>query len=370
MKTKNLEVIKFGGSSLSSPEKIHQVAKIIKNRSESSQILVVVSAMGKSTDGLIKLAGEVSPNFQEKSHKREFDMLVSVGERISMALLSMSLKDIGIDAISFTGSQAGIITSTEHSSAIILDIRPYRIEKELSQNKIVIVAGFQGMSEEKEITTLGRGGSDTSAIALANKLEAHKICIFSDVEGFYFCDPRICERSFLIKEIDYELAESSALWGSGVLHPRAIRHAKKKSYSVYCKKTSSPQLEGSVIKDKAEIKSKKQVFTLNFSPLLEESTNKNEELHIHCEKEDSLYFRNLSVIKDQSEIQNENALTCVSLFSNQSIAKETKEKLQKLFKNNNSIRIIIKEDKFFALFKSLKTEEKRAIANSVYDFLF
>jgi len=186
-----VRVLKFGGSSVGSPDRIRRVAKIIQSHEKSGDsIVVVVSAMGDTTDELIALAKKVSPKAEDLSHRREMDMLLTTGERISMALLSMALADLGLSAISLTGSQSGIITSSEFGEALIKEIKPIRIREALSQRKIVIVAGFQGVSEEKEITTLGRGGSDTSAVALGIALQAKQVVIYTDVDGFFSADPR------------------------------------------------------------------------------------------------------------------------------------------------------------------------------------
>src|SRR5499433_3917963 len=180
-------VQKYGGSSVADVSRIEQVAeRVVRTAREGARVCVVVSAMGKTTDELIALARQIT----EAPPRRELDMLLSTGERIAMALLAMAIEKRGLEAISFTGSQSGIITNDRHSGARIIEVRPIRIQDELERNKVVIVAGFQGMSYRREITTLGRGGSDTTAVALAAALGAScEIC--SDVDGVYTADPRV-----------------------------------------------------------------------------------------------------------------------------------------------------------------------------------
>jgi aspartate kinase len=221
-----LSVLKFGGSSVSSPERILRVARIIEaHKRRGEKLVVVVSAMGDTTDELIELAKKVSPLASQSPHRREMDMLLSTGERISMALLSMALRDLGLEALSFTGSQSGIITSSFHGDARIQDIRPIRIVESLSKGKVSIVAGFQGVSAEKEITTLGRGGSDTSAVALGAKLGAQEVFIYTDVDGVYAADPRKLSGAQKIPSLPTRHAYLAALRGAQVLHPRCLEVA-------------------------------------------------------------------------------------------------------------------------------------------------
>jgi len=215
-------IMKFGGASLETPAHFREAADTIVERLSSySRLVVVVSAMGKMTDRLMELAHEVS----ETPPKREQDMLISVGERISMSLLAMALKERGQEAISLTGSQSGIITCNKHSEAQIIDLRPERIINHLNQGQVVIVAGFQGVSLEKEITTLGRGGSDTSAVALGVALGADKVEFYKDVLGVYAEDPRENEKAELYSHLSYD--EALALAKQGFLHARAILLASK-----------------------------------------------------------------------------------------------------------------------------------------------
>ncbi|MBS4168832.1 Aspartokinase [Parachlamydia sp. AcF125] len=223
-------VMKFGGASVASPDHFSQIAEIILARKqEYERIAIVISAMGNSTDQLIALAKQVHPN----PPRREYDMLVSVGERISIALLAMALADKNQQAVSFTGSQSGIITCDHHSSANIIEVRPHRILSALDSGKIVIVAGFQGVSRNGEITTLGRGGSDTSAVALGLALKAECVEFFKDVKGIYSEDPKINPNATLYSHLTYEMAANIVQIGHSVLHPRCIRLASRNQLALY-----------------------------------------------------------------------------------------------------------------------------------------
>ncbi|MEA5598664.1 aspartate kinase [Rivularia sp. UHCC 0363] len=220
-----LVVQKYGGSSVGSVERIQAVAKrVCETVKAGNSLVVVVSAMGKSTDGLVKLASEISPN----PSRREMDMLLSTGEQVSIALLSMALQEIGQPAVSLTGVQVGIVTEAEHTRARILHIATQRIEKCLLEGLVVVVAGFQGMSstEEIEITTLGRGGSDTSAVAIAAALNAEKCEIYTDVPGILTTDPRLVPEARLMEQITSDEMLELASLGAKVLHPRAVEIAR------------------------------------------------------------------------------------------------------------------------------------------------
>lgn len=228
-------VQKYGGSSVGTPEKIKNVAaRIAEARRKGQDVVVVVSAMGDTTDELIALAQKVSTR-PPHDHEREMDMLLSVGERISMALVSMALRDLGHEAISFTGSQAGIITDESHTRARILEIKPFRVHEELKRGKVVIVAGFQGVSRKKEITTLGRGGSDTTAVALASALGACRCEIFTDVPGIFSADPRVVghDRAKRYDRLPLELVFEMAVCGAQVMHARAIEIARERKFPLF-----------------------------------------------------------------------------------------------------------------------------------------
>jgi len=214
-----LIVQKYGGTSVANADRIKNVARrIVKVKERGDQVVVVVSAMGDTTDDLIKLAHQIS----ERPSDRELDVLLSTGEIVSSTLLAMALKSMGHEAISLSGAQAGIKTDAAHSKARIVGIDAKRVVKELGKGKIVIVAGFQGITDEMDVTTLGRGGSDTTAVALAASLKA-KICErYTDVEGVYTADPRVVPEAKRLSEIGYEEMLELATYGSKVIHPRAV----------------------------------------------------------------------------------------------------------------------------------------------------
>ncbi|MBJ7983707.1 MULTISPECIES: aspartate kinase [Bacillus] len=235
-------VQKFGGTSVGSVERIQHVANLIIEEYERGHSIVsVVSAMGKSTDKLVALANAITEN----PSKREMDMLLSTGEQVTISLLTMALQTKGYNAISLTGWQAGITTESVHSSARITDINTGRIQSYLADGTIVIVAGFQGVSEEHEITTLGRGGSDTTAVALAAALKAKKCDIYTDVSGVYTTDPRVVQDAYKLDEISYDEMLELANLGAGVLHPRAVEFAK--NHNVVLEVRSSMEQENGTI---------------------------------------------------------------------------------------------------------------------------
>jgi aspartate kinase len=217
-----LIVQKYGGSSVADAEKIKSVARrVARRKDEGNDMVVVVSAMGKTTDQLIALAQEI----MEHPPERELDVLLSTGETVSTTLMAMALHSMGYDAVSLSGAQAGIMTDAVYSKARILGIDPERVQSELEQDRIVIVAGFQGISEEMDVTTLGRGGSDTTAVALAAALRAVVCEIYTDVEGVYTTDPRIEPKARKLKDIGYEEMLELAAVGAKVMHARAVEVA-------------------------------------------------------------------------------------------------------------------------------------------------
>ncbi|MBM3801477.1 MAG: aspartate kinase [Acidimicrobiia bacterium] len=226
-------VQKYGGSSVADVPKLERVAdRVIATAKQGRRVCVVVSAMGRTTDDLIRLAKQIS----DSPPRRELDMLLSTGERITMALLAMAIQKRGFEAISFTGSQSGIITNDRHSGAHIIEVRPIRIQDELERGRIVIVAGFQGMSYRREITTLGRGGSDTTAVALAAALGAScEIC--SDVDGVYTADPRIVSEAHRLDSISYEEMQELAEHGAKVLNAQAVEWARRSGIHIYARAT-------------------------------------------------------------------------------------------------------------------------------------
>ncbi len=218
-----LIVQKYGGTSVADPDRMRAVAEHVAfTKSHGNDVVVVVSAMGKTTDNLLKLANDVSGTHPG----REMDMLLTTGERISMALLCMALADVGVDAMSFTGSQVGIITDTVHTKAKILEVRGDRVREALAQGKVCVVAGFQGVSTDKEITTLGRGGSDTTAVALAAALDADSCEIYTDVTGVFTADPRIVPQARKLAHVNFDEMLEMAGAGSKVLALRSVEFAR------------------------------------------------------------------------------------------------------------------------------------------------
>lgn len=220
-----LVVQKFGGTSLADATRIKQVAeRVVAVHRDDDQVVVVVSAMGQATDDLLTLAAEVSA----RPHPREMDMLLTAGERVSMALLAMAIEDLGVPAVSFTGSQAGILTTSEHGEARIVDVTPFRVSDALEDEKLVIVAGFQGVSpDSKDVTTLGRGGSDTTAVALAAALDADRCEIYTDVDGVFTADPRLVPGARKIDELGFDQMYEYAAAGAGVLMPGSVDFGRR-----------------------------------------------------------------------------------------------------------------------------------------------
>ncbi len=236
-------VQKYGGSSVADVEKLGRVAdRVVAARRAGADVVVVVSAMGKTTDGLLALARQaaVAEGAAGDPQRRELDMLLSTGERVSMALLSIAVQARGFEAISFTGSQSGILTNDRHFDARIIEVRPHRIEDELARGKIVIVAGYQGMSYRREITTLGRGGSDTTAVALAAALEAERCEIYSDVDGVYSADPRAVPDAQHLPELSHEMLQEMAECGAKVVCAQAVEWARRAGIAIYARSTFDP----------------------------------------------------------------------------------------------------------------------------------
>ncbi|MGN7295686.1 aspartate kinase [Ferdinandcohnia sp. SAFN-114] len=242
-------VQKFGGTSVGSPDRIKNVAsRVIQEVQAGNQVVVVVSAMGKTTDQLVSLANEIT----SAPSKREMDMLLSTGEQVTIALLSMALQEKGYESVSYTGWQAGIETEAIHSNARIENIEVSRVYKSLKEGKIVVVAGFQGVSSSGDITTLGRGGSDTTAVALAAALKADKCDIYTDVTGVYTTDPRVVPTARKLHSISYDEMLELANLGAGVLHPRAVEFAK--NFELPLEVRSSLELEnGTIIEEEVSM---------------------------------------------------------------------------------------------------------------------
>jgi aspartate kinase len=227
-------VMKFGGTSVADPEKIRRVAsRLVDAKRAGNRVVAVVSAMGQHTDELVSLAHEVSP----QPKPREMDMLISVGERISCALVAMAIADLGLDAISLTGSQAGIVTDTVHGKAKIVEVRAHRIHEALDSDRIVLVAGFQGVSTDFDITTLGRGGSDTTAVALAAALGADACEIYTDVDGVFTADPRLVPGARKLHAVSYEEMLEMAASGAKVLALRSVEFARNHGVKLHVRST-------------------------------------------------------------------------------------------------------------------------------------
>ncbi|MEC3605664.1 aspartate kinase [Bacillus glycinifermentans] len=244
-----LIVQKFGGTSVGSVEKILNVSnRVIEEKKRGHDVVVVVSAMGKSTDSLVRLAKEIT----EQPSRREMDMLLATGEQVTISLLTMALQEKGYKAVSYTGWQAGIQTENLHGNARIIDIRTAKLKERLEEGKIVVVAGFQGVTEGGEITTLGRGGSDTTAVALAAALKADKCDIYTDVPGVFTTDPRYVKTARKLDGISYDEMLELANLGAGVLHPRAVEFAK--NYQVPLEVRSSTEKEaGTLIEEESSM---------------------------------------------------------------------------------------------------------------------
>jgi aspartate kinase len=241
-------VMKFGGTSVADPEKIRRVAeRLVAAKKAGSRVVGVVSAMGQHTDKLVSLAYDVSP----RPKPRELDMLISVGERISCALVAMAISDLGHDAISLTGSQAGIVTDTVHGKAKIVEVRARRIHEALDDDRIVLVAGFQGVSTDYDITTLGRGGSDTTAVALAAALGADACEIYTDVDGVFTADPRIVPEARKLHAVSYEEMLEMSASGARVLSLRSVEFARNHGVKLHVRSTFTDE-DGTWIREEDE----------------------------------------------------------------------------------------------------------------------
>lgn len=242
-------VQKFGGTSVGDVNRIKNVAnRVIDEKKRGNEVVVVVSAMGKTTDHLVDLAKQISTN----PSKREMDMLLTTGEQTTIALLAMALHENGYEAVSYTGWQAGIITEAVHSSARIADIKTEKMFSNLGEGKIVIVAGFQGVTIDGDITTLGRGGSDTTAVALAAALKADKCDIYTDVTGVFTTDPRYVKDARKLQAVSYDEMLELANLGAGVLHPRAVEYAKNYQVSLEVR-SSLAQEPGTIIEEEVNV---------------------------------------------------------------------------------------------------------------------
>lgn len=263
-------VQKYGGSSVADLQRIKKVAcHVVETRRAGNDVVVVVSAMSGKTDELMRMATDINPH----PSMRELDMLLTVGERITMALLSIAIQSMGEDAISLTGSQCGIMTNHSHSHARIVEVRPFRVQDELSEGKIVIVAGFQGTSYKREITTLGRGGSDTTAVALAAALNAERCEIYSDVPHVCSADPRVVVSARQFQELDYDEMLALSRHGARVLNADAVEFARMAGIAIYTRASVDPGREGTAVRVNPDrppmsvvgVTSRKDVVALRFA---------------------------------------------------------------------------------------------------------
>ena len=233
-------VQKYGGSSVADLDRLKKVAALIAAvKREGIDVAVVVSAMGKTTDGLVQMARDITAS----PPRREMDMLLSTGERVTMSLLVMALHELGVEAVSLTGSQSGIITNDRHNDARVIEVRPFRVQDELAKGRVVVVGGFQGVSYKRDITTLGRGGSDTSAVALAAALGADRCEIYSDIDGVYTADPAVVAEARHLPEISYQVMQEMAMAGAKVLNAQAVQFAKESQIAIYARSTFQPGRE-------------------------------------------------------------------------------------------------------------------------------
>lgn len=248
-------VQKYGGACLETPDKLRAVASHVADlHRRGHRMVVVVSAMGKTTDELVKLAYQVSAH----PNRRELDMLLTTGERISMALMSMALTDLGIPAISFTGSQAGVMTDDSHTGARIVDVRPIRVREELDRGRVVVLAGFQGVNPiTKEITTLGRGGSDTTAVAMAAALKAARCEIIKEVAGVCSADPRLVPIAKPLPELDFTALGEMCFWGAKVLHFRCVEMAQSENVELVIRQWGVESASTRVVKEVASMEASK-----------------------------------------------------------------------------------------------------------------
>lgn len=281
MSSAPIVVQKYGGACLETPEKLRAVAAALADlHKKGVRPVVIVSAMGKTTDELIRLAYQVSPH----PVRRELDMLLTTGERISMSLMSMALADLGIPAISFTGSQAGVLTDESHSQARIQDVRPIRVREELERGRVVVLAGFQGVNPNtKEITTLGRGGSDTTAVAMAAALKADRCEIIKEVDGVCTADPRVVSASQPIRQLDFAALGEMCFWGAKVLHFRCVELARSQNVPLVIKKWGGPAESTQILSEVKGMESGK-ILSVNSHARVEHLAIESESLNQGFEK--------------------------------------------------------------------------------------
>ncbi|MEG0180523.1 MAG: aspartate kinase [Peptostreptococcaceae bacterium] len=334
-------VQKFGGTSVESYEKMKQVCNIIKNYKEKGlDLVIVVSAMGRkgapyATDTLINLCKDINEN----SSKRELDLIMSCGEIISGTILTNMLKGYGIDSVFLTGGQAGIYTDGKFSDSRIVDIKPERIYKELDEGKVVIVAGFQGITESGEVTTLGRGGSDTSAVAIGKALECETVEIYTDVDGIMTADPRIEPEAKVLDYINYEEVFQMADKGAKVIHPRAVEIAKSGAITLNIKNTLNPDYPGTKISGRSpKFEVNKEEHALNTMTAV---AHENGIAQIKIKSKEDIFTNIMNEIES-----NEISLDMINFFIEEKAFVINHDKLQPLMKilNDHSLVYNIKEN--------------------------
>jgi aspartate kinase len=294
-------VQKYGGSSVADSDKLKKIALMISSvKKQGYDVVAVVSAMGKTTNQLIEMAKGLSEN----PDKRELDMLLSTGERITMALLCIALNDLGIDAISLTGSQSGIITNDRYNDARVIEVRPFRVQDEIAKGKVVVIGGFQGVSYKRDITTLGRGGSDTSAVALAAALNAERCEIYSDVDGVYTTDPNIIKEAKHLPEMSYQQLQEMSEAGAKVLNAQAVQFAKEAKIALYARSTFNPGKE-TIIRETAPVDKPSVIAVVHETDIVRCIYNKNNldknfpVLHSFLE-EKNIHLKELNLVEDES----------------------------------------------------------------------
>ena len=292
-------VQKYGGSSVADLGKLKMIAQMISEvKLLGHDVVVVVSAMGKSTNQLIEMAQSLSSN----PDKRELDMLLSTGERITMALLCITLNDLGVKAISLTGSQSGIITNDRYNDASVIEVRPFRVQDELAKGQVVVIGGFQGVSYKRDITTLGRGGSDTSAVALAAALNADRCEIYSNVDGVYTTDPNLIKDAKHLPEISYEQIQEMAEAGAKVLNAQAVQFAKKAKIAIYARSTFESGRE-TIVREMAPT-GRLEVIAVVQESDISRIIFKKKDIHIHLGEFFTFLEKKNIPIKELNYIQN------------------------------------------------------------------
>jgi aspartate kinase len=306
-------VQKYGGSSLADIEKLKKVAAIIANvKKQNIDVAVVVSAMGKTTDNFVGMARGIS----KAPSRREMDMLLSTGERITMSLLCMALNELGVEAVSLTGSQSGILTNDRHNNAEVIEIRPVRVLDEMEKGKVVVIGGFQGVSYKREITTLGRGGSDTTAVALSAALNADRCEIYSDVDGVFSADPSDIADAKHLPEISYQVMQEMSSAGAKVLNAHAVQFAKEKQIAIYARsafkegrETIVRKLPPGILTGIQAVVSEEDVTRVR---LYGKNTLKNFDLVIDFLEQEQVQIKELSVADVETDVSRSRASFVVS----------------------------------------------------------